>query len=278
MRNRETLTASPIFRRLGRRGTLALAISIASSCVPIVIPIASTRSTGTVQQSPDQTEQAPQAEVSTAADGTILIDARRDPRPKAKLTLLNIPAASLYEPGTHVGDQLHAPTAAEAELVNALNDYRARHGLRRLPWSRSLSHVAAEHARDLGENPPNRQCMIHSWSNSPLWKGCCYRPDHADAKCMWNKPRELTSYPGIGFELAYMHSAGVRAQFAVDAWRDSPNHRSVLLNRGKWVDNPWRAMGVGIRGNYAVIWFGEKYDPAGYWASEVTTVAAPVAQ
>jgi uncharacterized protein YkwD len=244
----------------------------------IAVPVGSTQSRTTNSRAHDDEGPKTQVRTTRTADGAIVLDARSDPRPKASVILLRIPPTSLHELDEKVGDNLDSPTPVAAELVRELNDYRARHGMRRLPWSRSLSHVAALHARDLNENPPAQQCMIHSWSNNGPWSSCCYQPDHSNAECMWNKPRELSRYTEVGFELVYMHTAGAQPDLAVRAWRESPKHRAVLLNRGKWADNPWRAMGVGISGDFAVVWFGEAYDPAGYWVSEVYTVASPEVQ
>ena len=46
-------------------------------------------------------------------------------------------------------------------------------------------------------------------------------------------------------------------------WQGSPAHRSVILNEGSWSGIPFHGMGVGIVGNYAVLWFGDAVDPGG---------------
>ena len=38
----------------------------------------------------------------------------------------------------------------------------------------------------------------------------------------------------------------------------------MIVNEDIWSDNTWRAMGVGIVGKHANVWFGEQTDPAGY--------------
>jgi len=35
----------------------------------------------------------------------------------------------------------------------------------------------------------------------------------------------------------------------------------MIINKYAWKRLKWNAMGVGIYGNYAVVWFGEKKDP-----------------
>lgn len=80
---------------------------------------------------------------------------------------------------------------------------------------------------------------------------------------MWFKPRELTAYPGYGFEIAYYYSAGADATGVLRSWQGSPPHHAVIINSGVWEDHPWGAVGVGIYGAYACVWFGEEPEPSG---------------
>lgn len=133
-------------------------------------------------------------------------------------------------------------------------------GLPEIPRSSALTQVARLHVRDLEENHPDRgDCNIHSWSAHGTWTSCCYTDDHAEASCMWNKPKELTSYQGNGFEIAHWSSDGVTPEKALQGWQGSRGHNTVILNQGQWKDQ-WNAIGIGIKGNYAVVWFGTKKD------------------
>lgn len=90
------------------------------------------------------------------------------------------------------------------EVIRLINAHRARHGLAAIPASPSLCTVAATHVSDLAQNQPSGgECNLHSWSNAGPWGACCYTSNHAQARCMWNKPRELTLYPGRGYENAH---------------------------------------------------------------------------
>ena len=80
---------------------------------------------------------------------------------------------------------------------------------------------------------------------------------------MWSKPRELTRYPGDGFEIAYFSSGGASPAGALAGWRSSGPHNAVIVNGGMWSSSKWRAIGVGIYGDYAVAWFGAEEDPEG---------------
>lgn len=160
-------------------------------------------------------------------------------------------------------------TDTEYELYLQINSYRNAHGLPSIPLSGSLCVVAGAHAWDLETNRPDRgPCNMHSWSDSGPWPGCCYTDDHREARCVWNKPGELTSYQGYGYEIAFFHSqpgnkSGSMAGLALEGWKGSSGHKNMILNRYSWKRLKWKAMGVGIYGRYAVVWFGEEADTAG---------------
>jgi len=150
-------------------------------------------------------------------------------------------------------------------LIDLLNEYRAGLGLAAIPPSSSLCIVGDAHVADLANHNPaaSSSCNLHSWSDAGPWSSCCYTSDHAQAECMWNKPSELTDYPGPGFENA---AGGAGAELlpheALHAWQTSSGHNEVMTNSGVWADSTWKAVGAGIDGGYAVLWFGEQSDPA----------------
>ena len=150
-------------------------------------------------------------------------------------------------------------TEDEQELLSHIRKYRTKNDLSRIPVSKSLTKVAKVHVRDLAHNEPHKegwQCNGHSWSEQGDWTPCCYAPDHAEAECMWKKPRELTPYEGSGFEIASMGSASPRS--ILSGWQSSPAHNAVIINEGDWEDTQWEAVGVGIYDGYAAAWFGRK--------------------
>jgi len=65
----------------------------------------------------------------------------------------------------------------------------------------------------------------------------------------------------------------VDAQEAVIAWKLSAPHNAVILERAPWgggflrtvgyMDAHWQAMGVGVAGHHAYVWFGKDPDTAG---------------
>ena len=154
-------------------------------------------------------------------------------------------------------------SAEEKKLYDSVMAYRASRGRASIPLSKSLTHVAKVHVMDLETNQPNKGiCNLHSWSDKGPWTPCCYTADHAKASFMWSKPRELTTYPGQGYEIAHSHSDRATAAGALKGWIQSPAHHNVILNQDIW-QRKWNAIGIGIQGKYAVIWFGNEIDPAG---------------
>jgi len=149
------------------------------------------------------------------------------------------------------------------ELVMLVNAYRSENGKPAIPLAPSLCMVGDTHVQDLADNNPDAapECNLHSWSNAGSWSPCCYTADHAQAQCMWDKPTELTSYPGNGYENASRGAQSPAA--ALDLWKASPGHNDVILSQGIWSDYPWGAIGAGFHGGYAVLWFGQEADSAG---------------
>lgn len=156
----------------------------------------------------------------------------------------------------------------EYQLTQLVNNYRVTNGLQPVPVSYWVSTVGQWHVWDLMANSPNTgMCNMHSWSNAmpTLWQGMCYTPDHAQAAQMWGKPRQISGniYTGNGYENAAVAGGNINAITALWVWQNSPAHNDVILNRGVWAGITFRAMGVGIFGNYAVLWFGDGIDVSG---------------
>lgn len=151
--------------------------------------------------------------------------------------------------------------AEERKLYSLIMQYRRQLDLPDIPLSTSLTYVANLHVHDLMQHGPDAgDCNSHSWSNKGNWSACCYTSDHAEAKCMWSKPRELTRYQGNGYEIASWSSAGIDAISALEIWKGSYHHNHVIINQGPWTKK-WNAIGIGLYKNYAVVWFGREEDP-----------------
>lgn len=158
----------------------------------------------------------------------------------------------------------------ERKLYNLVMEYRKQNNLPSIPLSTSLTFVAQTHCKDLVNNRPNvNGCNMHSWSNKGKWTPCCYTPDHKQAINMWNKPSELTPYKSYGYEIAFYvwHSDNpnytATPEEALEGWKSSEGHNSVIINKSIWKSTKWNAIGIGIYKGFATIWFGEKIDVAG---------------
>lgn len=182
-----------------------------------------------------------------------------------------IPWPNLPQPTPTPTPPQPTPSAIDArglELANAINAYRQQNGLQPIPISKSLAKVADTHVKDLATAAPmGAQCNDHSWTNRGSWTSCCYTPDHAQAKCMWYKPSEITSFKGTGFEIAIGQPGEKKAGLVLDAkqaiafWSASPVHNDVILNKGQWASMTWKALGAGIVDTHASAWFSDQADP-----------------
>lgn len=146
------------------------------------------------------------------------------------------------------------------KLFVLINEARTQKQLDRLPLSASLSFVAYTHINDLIQNHPDTSlCNLHSWSDKGIWTSCCYQAYIPVQECMWNKPQEISPYKYRGYELAFWQSEDLTAEEIFEGWMNIPQASDMILNKGEW-QNVWRAMGVGIKDGYAVVWFGRAVD------------------
>jgi hypothetical protein len=169
-------------------------------------------------------------------------------------------------------DQQSPLNDKENQFAELVNQNRAEHGLSAVPITNSLTKVARTHIKDLNTYNPDTpdnddDCNMHSWSSHGTWTAVCYTSPASNEQNegMWNKPREITDYNGNGYEITYRNSAEATPSGAMNAWmtEDPPLHLDVILQRGTFANSVWKAMGVGIDGNYVVVWFGEDVDLAG---------------
>ena len=150
----------------------------------------------------------------------------------------------------------------ELDLCRMINDYRQQNNLPSIPLSRSLSYVAALHAKDLYLNHPDQgPCNFHSWSPKGIWKPFCYPRDENKKNSVWDKARELTKYPSKAYEIVYWENNALEKDTIMMVWRTEEYFNSFLLNSGKWTGKTWNAIGIAVYENYACAWFGEEPDP-----------------
>jgi hypothetical protein len=166
--------------------------------------------------------------------------------------------------------QLAAISSANTEtqkLYILLNAYRAEKNLPPIPYSPKLAKTAQAHAQDLSLHSPHEasapdgaDCNLHSWSNQGSWTPVCYTSDHREAKKMWSKPAEVAGYASSGYEISAYSTGCHTAECWLAQWKASPGHNQVMVNEGIWADSTWKAVGIGIDGDFANIWFGEVTD------------------
>jgi len=155
----------------------------------------------------------------------------------------------IFNSGNCRGDEI---STEEKNLIEIINKYRVANGRSEVQNSSSLSMVANRRMLDLRQNLKR---LTHSWSN------CSY--DIKDQKtwpCVADAPQRLNSgYNGQGYETLFRTSFGRATPVAaLDAWKKSPPHNSIILNDGMFKDLSWEEFGVAIDGEFAALWFGSK--------------------
>jgi Ca2+-binding RTX toxin-like protein len=84
---------------------------------------------------------------------------------------------------------------------------------------------------------------------------------------MWEAPQRIgTGYPGAGFEISASGFSSTGS--ALEGWKGSPGHDSVIVNEGIWASQTWNAIGIGVElhetlGRIYHVWFGREADPDG---------------
>lgn len=152
-------------------------------------------------------------------------------------------------------------TQDETILFNMINDMRRQNKLQPIPFSLDLCIVAHTHIDDLIKwKPQDKGCSLHSWSASSKWTSCCNAKDPAGIQCMKSKPKEITGYPGNGYELIFWGEDNATPVDAATLWQQVDASSDMILSRGKWKGYQWKALGVGLKDGYAVLWLGDKAD------------------
>jgi hypothetical protein len=183
------------------------------------------------------------------------------PQQPAKSGLLEIAKKYKYTPYSPTEVRL---TAEELNLYDRLMNYRKSKGKAMIPLSRALSYVARIHTADLTDHgKTSRRFNAHSWSSKGSWSPCVYAKDTAHAGCSWNKPRELTTYKGDGYEMIYFDFSAPTPEAALLKWQKNSTNDNMLLNKGEFENVTWNAVGVGMYGHYAAVWFGKVEDQDG---------------
>lgn len=149
----------------------------------------------------------------------------------------------------------------EIELFNQLNQLIDEYGKTELELSASLSYVANIHVNDLFKNRPDTSvCNLSSWSGNGDWTACCHNPYVPQQDCMWDKPKELTTYPYRGYELVSYFEDDFTIDSVMKLWSTSKEVLDMILTEGNFKKKKWICMGVGINSNYVSVWFGQRSD------------------
>jgi hypothetical protein len=152
-------------------------------------------------------------------------------------------------------------SAEEYQLYQLINDYRKVFALPEVVLSKSLSYVAIAHARDLAANfNADTICNMHSWSDKGRWKPICFPSEQSRKNNVHLKAKEIIGYQTEAFEITYWSNVENTPKQILGFWRENTVSADLLINRAKWENHTWKAIGIGIEDGYAVVWLGEGID------------------
>ena len=60
-----------------------------------------------------------------------------------------------------------------------------------------------------------------------------------------------------GYENWAWYSRAMTTTQALNQWKRSPGHNTLMINAGQWGRIQWRGVGASILGGHAVLWFGD---------------------
>ena len=173
--------------------------------------------------------------------------------------VINLSTVALAQKGVPVDFCI---SGEEEQLFDLLNLIRSDYGKPELQLSASLSYVAKLHVDDLQNNHPDTSvCTLSSWSDKGEWKPCCYNKYVFDPDCMWDKPKELTSFRYRGYELASFFEENFTPDSVYRLWSDTKEALDMILTEGSYKSKKWICAGIGISQNYVCLWFAQRQDP-----------------
>ncbi len=183
---------------------------------------------------------------------------------KKRITILILPAF-VFLTNNMLSQDLNIDSLCikenELHLYNLVNKVRIENEEDIIPLSRDLTYIAKLHVGDLTLNHPDTSvCNMHSWSDKGDWIPCCHNIYLPKSECMLMKTQELTEYKGPGYELTFWDTFDAEADSVIALWRSIDVSMDMINNHGNYADLEWRAMGVAISGQYALVWFGAEED------------------
>ena len=97
---------------------------------------------------------------------------------------------------------------------------------------------------------------------------------------MKSKPSEITGYKGDGYELIYWGVDKATATDAATLWKQVDASSDMILTHAKWEGYKWKAMGVGIKEGYAILWLGDSVTSTvkGNLSQSIPEVANPTSK
>jgi uncharacterized protein YkwD len=121
--------------------------------------------------------------------------------------------------------KISRPQARRA-VVCVINNKRRAHGVRPLEATKPLQRAGGRHAKTMVA----AKCFAHQCGGEPPLASRVFKTSYLPCSCAW----------GLGENIAWGKKSRGSPENIVDAWMQSPPHRSTLLN------GSFRHVGIGL--------------------------------
>ena len=132
-------------------------------------------------------------------------------------------------------------------LFDVINAKRRVDALPELTLDKGLSYLAYLHCIDL-EKYSDTSCSLVSWSKQSGYSYGCVSNDNPNLEVMYNKPKEVLGYKGVGHELICVTDRNINYEMAYTLLRRSAFYSSMLVGTN------YTRVGVYIHKNIVSVW------------------------
>jgi hypothetical protein len=132
-------------------------------------------------------------------------------------------------------------------LFDVINAKRRVDEIPELTLDKGLSYIAYLHCLDL-DKYYDKNCSLVSWSKKSGYSYGCVSKDSPDLNVMYNKPKEVLGYEGVGHELICLTDRNITYEMAYTLLRRSQFYSSLLVGAN------YTRVGVYIHKNIVSVW------------------------
>lgn len=139
------------------------------------------------------------------------------------------------------------PTYESKRLFEVINAMRRVDEIPELTMDNGLNYVAYLHCVDL-DKYYDKNCSLVSWSKKSGYSYGCINKDSPNLNVMYNKPKEVLGYDGVGHELVCVTDRNINYEMAYTLLRRSAFYSGMLVGTN------YTRIGVYIHKNIVSVW------------------------